>query len=132
MSSPINYKRYLYGNFNKICNIVDYKILDDLTLITMNDDTIIFNKLLESACYNNRIKYFDLINERVVVNDKIIELKKEFIGDDHYYNGCHSIKILNEKIYNNHINDYIVHLLFKNTYNVFFSKLINIIEQYFF
>lgn len=131
MPSPTNYKRYLYGNFSKICDITSFKILDDLTLNIMNNDTIIFNKLLENACYNNGIKYFDLTNECVVINDKIIELKKEFIGNDHHYNGSIGKFLLNKNIneYNEinkiSITDYIVHPLYFNTYYIFIKKLLN-------
>jgi hypothetical protein len=124
MPSPTNYKSYLYNTLHVINK---NELLDSITLEELNNDTILFNKLLKQECLLNNITYFDLTDECTYYNNDLIYLKKEFIGNDHHYNGCRDITTLNKYI--NESTDYLNHPLYKNTYNTFINKLIRVIEN---
>jgi hypothetical protein len=136
MPSPTNYKRYLYNCFNRINEeIINIdNDIEKITLLEMNNDTLLFNELLKIKCENNLIKYFDLTNECVIkINDKLT-LNSKYVGNDHHYKGCRgiayilsSIKNFNENN-NQTIIDYINHPLYKETYYIFIKKLFTILN----
>jgi len=126
MPSPTNYKSYLYKVL-KLDEIHKNELLDSITLEELNNDTILFNNLLRQECLLNNITYFDLTDECTYFNNGLIYLKKEFIGNDHHYNGCRDITTLNK--YMNESADYLNHPLYKNTYDTFINKLINVVEN---
>jgi len=135
MPSPLNYKKYLYNTL-KLDITNKNELLNNLTIEELNNDTIIFNNLLKQICLLNNITYFDLTDQCTYINNNLLYLRPEFIGNDHHYKGCRALSVLNKYIneynLNNNISEpieYLNHPLYKNTYNTFISKLIKVIEN---
>ena len=104
LPSPVDFKKYR----SVILEIEStHEQIQNLTLEQINNDAIMFNKLLKNRC----------------------DLKSDFHGYDHHYRGSQHILDLNRHMleynikYNIDETDYISHPLYKNTYNTFINKL---------
>ena len=126
LPSPVDFKKYR----SVILEIEStHEQIQNLTLEQINNDAIMFNKLLKNRCEENNIKYFDLTEECIYINNNQPYLKSDFHGYDHHYRGSQHILDLNRHMleynikYNIDETDYISHPLYKNTYNTFINKL---------